>query len=212
MVVSAPAGSGKTVLLRSWISEAGLAGRAALVPSARDGHDPQRFWLSVVGALRYPPTPSRATFAACTPSSTPTAGPRLLRVPARWACSRLSREQGEAGRPWHRREPAWRLTRITASAMITARTGLLSGSHDAAIGKDRRDYPNGPTAARSLPVICWAPSPPVLPRARAGGRSGQPGDRRRADQRGGAQAELCGGDTREFQGLRRRQPWSQRSM
>ena len=31
-VVSAPAGSGKTVLLRSWISWAGVAGRAAWVP------------------------------------------------------------------------------------------------------------------------------------------------------------------------------------
>jgi hypothetical protein len=30
-VVSAPAGNGKTVLLRSWIGEAGLAGRAAWV-------------------------------------------------------------------------------------------------------------------------------------------------------------------------------------
>ena len=31
-VVSAPPGSGKTVLLRSWIGEAGLAERAAWVP------------------------------------------------------------------------------------------------------------------------------------------------------------------------------------
>jgi LuxR family transcriptional regulator, maltose regulon positive regulatory protein len=51
-VVSAPAGSGKTVLLRSWIDEAGLAGRTAWVPVGRDERDPQRFWLSVVGALR----------------------------------------------------------------------------------------------------------------------------------------------------------------
>jgi LuxR family maltose regulon positive regulatory protein len=51
-VVSAPPGSGKTVLLRSWISEVGLAGRAAWVPAGRDERDPQRFWLSVLGALR----------------------------------------------------------------------------------------------------------------------------------------------------------------
>jgi LuxR family transcriptional regulator, maltose regulon positive regulatory protein len=51
-VVSAPPGSGKTVLLRSWIGEAGLAGRAAWVPVGRDERDPQRFWLSVLGALR----------------------------------------------------------------------------------------------------------------------------------------------------------------
>ena len=51
-VVSAPAGSGKTVLLRSWIAEAGLAGRAAWVAAGREERDPQRFWLSVAGALR----------------------------------------------------------------------------------------------------------------------------------------------------------------
>ena len=51
-VVSAPPGSGKTVLLRSWIGEAGLADRAAWVPVGRDERDPQRFWLSVLSALR----------------------------------------------------------------------------------------------------------------------------------------------------------------
>ena len=48
-VVSAPAGSGKTVLLRSWISHAGLGDCAAFVAV---GWDPQRFWPSVVGALQ----------------------------------------------------------------------------------------------------------------------------------------------------------------
>jgi len=52
VVVSAPPGSGKTVLLRSWIGQAGLAGRAAWVPAGRGERDPQRFWLSVTGALR----------------------------------------------------------------------------------------------------------------------------------------------------------------
>jgi LuxR family transcriptional regulator, maltose regulon positive regulatory protein len=51
-VLSAPAGSGKTVLLRSWIGELGPAGRAAWVPVTRGEQDPQRFWLSVLGALR----------------------------------------------------------------------------------------------------------------------------------------------------------------
>ena len=49
--VSAPPGSGKTVLLRSWIVESGLAGRAAWV-SLPGECDSQRFWISVVGALR----------------------------------------------------------------------------------------------------------------------------------------------------------------
>jgi LuxR family transcriptional regulator, maltose regulon positive regulatory protein len=50
-VVSAPAGSGKTVLLRSWITEAGLTQRAAFVPAGRDERDPQRFWLAALRAL-----------------------------------------------------------------------------------------------------------------------------------------------------------------
>jgi LuxR family transcriptional regulator, maltose regulon positive regulatory protein len=50
--VSAPAGSGKTLLLRSWIAGAGLAERAAWVAVQGEERDPQRFWLSVSGALR----------------------------------------------------------------------------------------------------------------------------------------------------------------
>jgi LuxR family transcriptional regulator, maltose regulon positive regulatory protein len=48
-VVSAPPGSGKTVLLRSWISHAGLEDCAAFVAV---GWDPRRFWPSVVATLR----------------------------------------------------------------------------------------------------------------------------------------------------------------
>jgi len=51
-VVSAPAGSGKTVLLRSWIGQAGVAGSAAWVPAGRGERDPPRFWLSLLAALR----------------------------------------------------------------------------------------------------------------------------------------------------------------
>jgi LuxR family transcriptional regulator, maltose regulon positive regulatory protein len=51
-MVSAAPGGGKTVLLRSWIAEAGLARRAAWVSARRDEPDAQRFWLSVLGALR----------------------------------------------------------------------------------------------------------------------------------------------------------------
>jgi len=52
VVVSAPPGSGKTVLLRSWISQAGPAVYAAWVPVGQDERDPQRFWPAVLGALR----------------------------------------------------------------------------------------------------------------------------------------------------------------
>jgi LuxR family transcriptional regulator, maltose regulon positive regulatory protein len=55
IVVSAPPGSGKTVLLRSWISQPGLAERAAWVPAGRGERDPQQFWLTVLAALRQSP-------------------------------------------------------------------------------------------------------------------------------------------------------------
>ncbi len=55
-VVTCPGpGSGKTVLLRSWIGQAGAAGlseRVARQPARRGERDPQRFWLSVLAALR----------------------------------------------------------------------------------------------------------------------------------------------------------------
>jgi DNA-binding CsgD family transcriptional regulator/type II secretory pathway predicted ATPase ExeA len=49
--VSGPAGSGKSVLLQSWIDEAAPAGHTARVSVDEDG-DPQRFWASVADALR----------------------------------------------------------------------------------------------------------------------------------------------------------------
>jgi LuxR family maltose regulon positive regulatory protein len=51
-VLSAPAGSGKTVLLRSWIAESAPADQVAWVPVHGEEHDPQRFLISVVDALR----------------------------------------------------------------------------------------------------------------------------------------------------------------
>jgi LuxR family transcriptional regulator, maltose regulon positive regulatory protein len=50
--VSAPAGSGKTSLLRSWVVEAGLAESTAWVAVEAGERDPQRFWLSVLDAVR----------------------------------------------------------------------------------------------------------------------------------------------------------------
>lgn len=51
-MLSGPPGSGKTVLLRSWVGEAHLATRAAWAPVGRDERDPRRFWLLVSRALR----------------------------------------------------------------------------------------------------------------------------------------------------------------
>src|SRR3989442_5876986 len=51
-VVSAPPGSGKTFLLRSWLEQAEPGLRVAWVSLERGESDAQRFWLSVVGGLR----------------------------------------------------------------------------------------------------------------------------------------------------------------
>ena len=50
--LSAPAGSGKTFLLRSWIGAAGLAESTAWVSVPRQERNPQRFWVSVVNGLQ----------------------------------------------------------------------------------------------------------------------------------------------------------------
>ena len=50
--VSGPAGSGKSVLLRSWIEEAALAEHAAQVSVQDEDRDPRRFWTVVADALR----------------------------------------------------------------------------------------------------------------------------------------------------------------
>jgi LuxR family transcriptional regulator, maltose regulon positive regulatory protein len=51
ILVCAPAGSGKSVLLRSWVEAAGLGERVAWVSVERGERDAQRFWLSVIDAL-----------------------------------------------------------------------------------------------------------------------------------------------------------------
>jgi LuxR family maltose regulon positive regulatory protein len=51
-VVSAPTGSGKTFLLRSWIAEADVANSVAWVPVGAEHRDPQQFWVLVLDALR----------------------------------------------------------------------------------------------------------------------------------------------------------------
>ncbi len=51
MLVCAPAGSGKTMLLRSWIEAAGLQDRVGWVSVERGEQDAQRFWLSVIDEL-----------------------------------------------------------------------------------------------------------------------------------------------------------------
>jgi LuxR family maltose regulon positive regulatory protein len=50
--ISAPAGSGKTVLIRSWTGEAALEANTAWVSAQDQERDPPQFWISVSDALR----------------------------------------------------------------------------------------------------------------------------------------------------------------
>jgi LuxR family maltose regulon positive regulatory protein len=53
-VVSAPAGSGKTSLLRAWADRSTDVRRVAFVSVDRDEQEAQRFWSAVLDALRSP--------------------------------------------------------------------------------------------------------------------------------------------------------------
>jgi LuxR family maltose regulon positive regulatory protein len=52
-VISAPAGSGKTSLLRGWAGRPGQPRRLAIVQVQRGQQDAQQFWLALLGAVRH---------------------------------------------------------------------------------------------------------------------------------------------------------------
>jgi len=52
-VISAPAGSGKTSLLRAWAGRPDQRHRLAVIQVQRDQHDAQQFWLAVLHAVRH---------------------------------------------------------------------------------------------------------------------------------------------------------------
>ncbi len=51
-IISAPAGSGKTSLLRTWADRPGQPHQLAVVQVQRDQHDAQQFWLALLSAVR----------------------------------------------------------------------------------------------------------------------------------------------------------------
>jgi LuxR family maltose regulon positive regulatory protein len=57
-IISAPAGSGKTSLLRAWADRPGQRHRLAVVQVRRDQHDAQDFWLALLGAVRHTSGPA----------------------------------------------------------------------------------------------------------------------------------------------------------
>ena len=67
-IISAPAGSGKTSLLRAWADRPGQPHRLAVMQVQRDQHDAQQFWLALLSAVRQASAPaSRAEPPAATP-------------------------------------------------------------------------------------------------------------------------------------------------
>ena len=54
-LISAPAGGGKTSLLRAWADGPGQSYRLAVVQVQRDQQDSQQFWLAVLSAIRQAP-------------------------------------------------------------------------------------------------------------------------------------------------------------
>ena len=67
-VISAPAGSGKTALLRAWARRPGQPRRLATLQVQRDQQDAQQFWLSLLDAVRHA---SATTGHAEPPAATP---------------------------------------------------------------------------------------------------------------------------------------------
>ena len=67
-IISAPAGSGKTSLLRAWAGRPGRRHRLAVLQVERDQQDAQQFWLALLDAVRHA---TGATSGAEPPPATP---------------------------------------------------------------------------------------------------------------------------------------------
>jgi LuxR family transcriptional regulator, maltose regulon positive regulatory protein len=67
-IISAPAGSGKTSLLRAWADRPDRRHRLAVLQVQRDQQDAQQFWLALLHAVRQSPGPASGTEA---PTATP---------------------------------------------------------------------------------------------------------------------------------------------
>jgi len=66
-IISAPAGSGKTSLLRAWAGRPHPGARLAIVSVRRDQHDAQPFWVDLLNAVRQASGPTHAEPPAATP-------------------------------------------------------------------------------------------------------------------------------------------------
>ena len=74
-VISAPAGSGKTSLVRAWADRVKQRRRLAVVQVKRDQQDAQQFWLALLDAVRHA---SAATAHPEPPAATPDFNPQAM--------------------------------------------------------------------------------------------------------------------------------------
>jgi LuxR family transcriptional regulator, maltose regulon positive regulatory protein len=74
-VISAPAGSGKTSLLRAWAGRPGQPRRLAMLQVQRDQQDAQQFWLALLHAVHHA---SSAAGRAGPPAATPDFNPPAM--------------------------------------------------------------------------------------------------------------------------------------
>ena len=88
-IISAPAGSGKTSLLRAWAARTGQRQRLAVMQVQRDQQDAQQFWLALLGAVRHATT---GTDSAESPAATPEFNGRAM----------IDRARSEFGRHFRR--------------------------------------------------------------------------------------------------------------
>jgi LuxR family maltose regulon positive regulatory protein len=74
-IISAPAGSGKTSLLRAWADRPAQPYRLAVAAIQRDQHDAQLFWLALLDAVRHA---TGATSGTQRPAATPDFNARVI--------------------------------------------------------------------------------------------------------------------------------------
>ncbi len=129
-LISAPAGSGKTSLLRAWAEGPGQGYQLAVVQVRRDQQDSQQFWLAVLSAIRQVPgAPGDGEQLVATPDFNESAfGDRVLSELAEHDRTFLVIDD---------------LHELTSSAALTQLTRLLLNlpPHLHAILATRRDLP-----------------------------------------------------------------------